>query len=92
MLLPKKSFLNDDGTISGLKIYESIKENTAVSSKNVIGTWKITSGTYYVTFTIDNIEYKGIFCKQRDESAEKTEKLVFSAIGENNQCIWGVKK
>lgn len=88
----QKIFLNDDGTISGLKIYESIKENTAVSSKDVIGTWKITSGTYYATFTIDNIEYKGVFCKQRDESAEKTEKLVFSAIGENNQCIWGVKK
>ncbi len=84
--------LNADGTISGLKVYESVKGNTAVSSKDVIGNWETTHGTYYVTFMIDNVEYKGIFCKQKDESKNKTEKLVFSAIGENNQCIWGVKK
>ena len=84
--------LNADGTVSGLKVYESAKENTAVSYKDVTGNWKITQGTYYVTFTIDNVEYKGVFCKQYDESKEKTEKLVFSAVGENNQCIWGVKR
>lgn len=84
--------LNADGTVSGLKVYESAKENTAVSYKDVTGNWKITQGTYYVTFTVDNVEYKGVFCKQYDESKEKTEKLVFSAVGENNQCIWGVKR
>ncbi len=84
--------LNADGTISGLKVYESVKENNKLSSKDVAGNWKITHGTYYVSFIIDNVEYKGVFCKQKDESKEKTEKLVFSAIGENNQCIWGVKR
>ena len=88
----QKIILNRDGTISGLKSYECIKENTAISSKDVSGNWEMISGTYYVTFTIDNVEYKGVFCKQNDESAENKEKLVFSAIGENNQCIWGVKQ
>lgn len=84
--------LNSDGTISGLKVYECVKENTAVSSKDVSGTWVTKDDTYYVKFIIDDIEYNGVFCKQKDESTHKTEKLVLSAIGENNQCIWGVKK
>ncbi len=83
---------NADGTITGLKNYEEIKENTAVSSKDVSGSWKIKDGTNYVTITVDGIEYEGIFCKQNDESAYKTEKLVFSAMGNNNECIWGVKR
>ena len=88
----QKVTLNVDGSVSGLKVYDSVKENTAVSCKDVTGNWKITQGTYYVIFIIDNVEYKGVFCKQYDESKEKTEKLVFSAVGENNQCIWGVKR
>lgn len=84
--------LNADGTITGLKVYESIKENTAVSSRDVSGTWKTVDGTAYVNFVIDGITYEGVFCKQKDESSDKTEKLVFSAVGNNNECIWGVKK
>lgn len=84
--------LNADGTISGLKKYESTKENTAVSSKNVSGSWETKDNTYYVTFIIDSVEYNGVFCKQRDESGEKTEKIVFSAVGNNNESIWGVKR
>lgn len=84
--------LNYDGTITGIKTYESIKENTAVSSKNVSGTWQVKDGTAYITFVIDNVNYEGVFCMQKDESADRTEKLVFSAVGENNECVWGVKK
>ncbi len=83
---------NADGTISGLKVYESIKENTAVSSRDVLGTWEIKDNTNYVNIIIDGVEYNGVFCMQNDESADKAEKLVFSGIGTNNQCIWGVKK
>ena len=84
--------LNADGTISELKVYESTKENANVSSKNVNGNWSVKNNSPFVTFTIDGVTYEGVICKQMDESAEKTEKLVFSAIGNNNQCIWGVKK
>lgn len=83
--------LNADGSVSGLKKYESIKENTAVSSKDADSSWSVKDGTPYVTFIIDGVKYEGIFCVQKDE-ADKSEKLVFSAIGENNECIWGVKK
>ncbi len=84
--------LNSDGAITGLKVYESIKENTAVSEKEVSGTWKVKNGTAYAEFTIDGIKYEGIFCKQKDESKDSAEKIVFAAIGSNNECIWGVKK
>lgn len=84
--------LNADGTISNLKAYESRKQNTAVSSRDVSGIWTVKDGTAYITFVIDGVTYEGIFCKQIDESKEKTEKIVFSAMGNNNECIWGVKK
>ncbi len=84
--------LNADGTITGLKVYESVKNNTNVSSREVSGTWAIKVGTAYATFVIDGVTYEGVFCVQKDESAEKTEKLVFSAMGSNNECVWGVKK
>lgn len=84
--------LNADGTITGIKTYESIKENTAVSSRETSGIWKVKEDTAYITFVIDGVSYEGVLCAQKDESAEKTEKLVFSAMGNNNECIWGVKR
>lgn len=93
IIAPTQSItLNADGTISGLKVYESIKENTAVSSREVSGSWKATEGTAYITIVIDGTTYEGVFCIQKDESSAKTEKLVFSAIGSNNECVWGVKE
>ena len=84
--------LNADGTISNLKVYESTKQNTAVSSKDISGTWAVKDSTAYITFVIDGVTYEGVFCKQADESKERTEKIVFSAMGNNNECIWGVKR
>ena len=84
--------LNADGTISNLKSYESTKQNTAVSSKDVNGAWTVKDNTAYITFVIDGVTYEGVFCKQADESKERTEKIVFSAMGNNNECIWGVKR
>ncbi len=86
----QKILLNSDGTISGLKVYQAEKENTALSSKNVSGVWEIKEGTAYVTFTIDSTVFSGVFCRQTEENSGR-EKIVFSAIGENNESIWGVK-
>lgn len=93
IIVPTQSItLNADGTISGLKVYQSVKDNTNVSSHDVNGTWQVEEGSAYITLVIDGVTYEGVLCMQKDESAEKTEKLVFSAMGENNECIWGVKK
>lgn len=84
--------LNADGTISGLKVYESVKGNTAVSSADAEGTWQVKSGTAYITVKIDGTVYNGTFCIQYDESKDNAQKIVFSLVGENNECIWGIKK
>lgn len=92
IIAPTQSItLNTDGTVSGLKIYEATKQNTAVSSRNAEGTWEVKDGTSYITFNIDGTSYEGVFCTQTEENTGK-EKIVFSAVGENNECIWGVKR
>ncbi len=48
-------------------------------------------GTAYITFMIDGTAFSGVFCKQIEENTGK-EKLVFAAVGENNECVWGVKR
>jgi arabinan endo-1,5-alpha-L-arabinosidase len=76
MLTTQSVTLNSDGTITG----------------DVTGTWSRTSGTYYMQMVIGGVTYKGIFFKQTNESATSPAiVMTFSAIGSNNQTIWGSK-
>lgn len=61
-------------------------------SGDCVGTWEWDENGNYITFIIDNIKYEGVITRQRDETKNKEEKIVFSAIGEDNTSIWGVKK
>lgn len=67
--------LNPDFTISG----------------DIVGTWSVKDNTNYITLKINNEIYNGVICIQKDESENKTEKIVFSAMGVN-EALWGVKK
>ncbi len=80
-----------DGTITNLKVFESLKENTAVSSRAAAGRWTYTQGASYVEIEIDGVKYQGVLAIQKEENGG-SEKIVFSAVGENNECLWGVKK
>lgn len=73
MLDTQRVSLNPDGTITGA--YN--------------GTWTYQSGTYYCQMTINNVVYKGVFFKQKDESSAHNEVMTFSLIGTNNESIWG---
>ena len=73
MLATQRVSLNPDGTITGA--YN--------------GTWTYQSGTYYCQMTINNVVYKGVFFKQKDESSVHNEVMTFSLIGANNESIWG---
>lgn len=75
MLTTSHVALNSDGTISG----------------DYTGTWAYKSGTYYCTMIIGGVTYKGVFFKQKDESASHPERMTFSLIGSNNETIWGSK-
>ncbi len=68
--------LNKDGKISG----------------GVTGTWSMKDGTYYMSVTLNGVTYDGVFFYQQDESAKVHRTMTFSAIGTNNETIWGVQK
>ncbi|MDE6787747.1 MAG: RICIN domain-containing protein [Ruminococcus sp.] len=67
--------LNTDGTVTG----------------DIKGTWTMSENSADMTFTFDNVTYKGSFIVQADESSKMVKKMTFTATG-NNTCIWGSKK
>lgn len=75
MLTTNTVTLNQNGTITG----------------DYTGTWTYTSGKYYCQMKIGGVTYKGVFFKQKDESATHKEVMTFTLIGSNNQTIWGTK-
>lgn len=72
---PKNITLNENGTISG----------------DISGTWTWESGSPYMSVVYNGVTYKGEFLVQADESAAQTERMTFTATG-NNTCVWGSKK
>ena len=75
MLRTDSVTLNSNGTISG-----------AYSGK-----WSYTPGTYYCKMVIGGVTYKGVFFKQKDESANHKNVMTFSLIGSDNKAVWGSK-
>lgn len=67
--------LNSDRTISG----------------DITGTWSKDDSNYYMNAVIDGVTYSGIFFKQQDESKYENKVMTFSAVGNNNEVIWGSK-
>lgn len=55
------------------------------------GTWeKIKGKNYdYITLLINGTEYQGVFFKQHDENGTSEPVMTFTAVGNNNTCIWG---
>ncbi|MBQ7131698.1 MAG: RICIN domain-containing protein [Oscillospiraceae bacterium] len=67
--------LNTDGTVSG----------------DITGTWTMKNGSADMTLVYNGVTYKGTFIVQADESSAMTQKMTFTATG-NNTCVWGSKK
>ncbi len=68
--------LREDGSIGG-----------AVS-----GTWEKKDsgkGYDYVTMSIGEVTYKGIFFRQHKENTDTEPVMTFSCVGDDNTCIWG---
>ncbi len=84
------------GTVSdGSSVKEprivKLKSNGTITGEKYNGTWKTTGGTYYADFEINGIVFHGVFFEQHDESRECNLVMTFTAIGENNETVWGVK-
>ncbi|MGN0532878.1 MAG: family 43 glycosylhydrolase [Eubacterium sp.] len=91
VLPTQKIELAADGKIYCLKDYSYTTTNANTGSKAVAGAWKAEVGTYYASFVINGVNYSGVFCKQRDESAAGNSVMTFAAAGDNNAEIWGVQ-
>ncbi|MBP3249236.1 MAG: family 43 glycosylhydrolase [Ruminococcus sp.] len=72
---PHTITLGQDGTVSGY----------------ATGTWVMKDGTPYMSITFGGTTYKGAFLVQGDESSAQTQRMTFTATG-NNTCVWGSKK
>lgn len=73
---PKNVVLNADGKISGA----------------ATGTWEEKEGSYYAKFVIGGVTYSGVFFEQLSEESQGKKVMTFTAIGTNNQTIWGSKR
>lgn len=52
------------------------------------GSYEVSKNSNYVTLTVDDVTYHGVIIEMIDEGGNDT--LCFSAVGENNETIWGV--
>ncbi len=79
MIYSQKVTLYADGTVDGA----------------MTGTWSKSTDAGkdydYITLELDDVEYKGIVCKQFNEEATPQKVMTFSVIGSNNTCLWGSK-
>lgn len=57
-------------------------------SGEIEGTFEIEEGTSNITIAIDEVIYQGVILDMADEAGNPTR--CFSAVGSNNQTIWGV--
>lgn len=93
-IIGEYAFVNHGLESDGSKVRATqtlvLRSNGTVTG-DVTGTWTAKDNTYYMSIKIGNTTYSGVFFRQTAElSSSKV--MTFTAIGTNNQTIWGVKK
>ncbi len=74
-----------EGVIKPVKI--TLNGDGSISGEKT-GTWSMNGK--YVTMTVDNIEYKGVFIEQKNELGTRDMTMTFTVAGDN-EAAWGVK-
>ncbi|MBQ3947002.1 MAG: RICIN domain-containing protein [Ruminococcus sp.] len=84
-------FINHGNATNGTIInYQNIKLNADHTiSGAVTGKWEESSGSDAAVITIGNQKYSGYFVAAENEKGTKV--MSFTAVGSNNQTIWGAK-
>lgn len=79
-----------NGTNGNLISYQNIKFNADHTiSGAVTGTWEEDAGSAAATFTVGGQRYSGYFIAAENEKGTKV--MSFTAVGSNNQTIWGTQ-
>ena len=69
----------------------TLEEDGSVSGA-FVGTWESSDsgkGYDYATITLNDVVYRGFFFRQSKETKEMEQTMTFSALGDDNTCIWG---
>lgn len=74
-------------TVHGSEEY--LLNNGKITGTELNGTYSVQENTNNITMIIDNTTYKGILFSMKDEAGNPV--FCFSAVGENNECLWGVQ-
>lgn len=86
-------YIVDHGTDISDKIREAeactLTKDGTLSGEELNGTFSIKEGTDYITLTIDGTTYEGVLIDMEDEAGNPVR--CFSAVGENNETLWGVQ-
>lgn len=75
-----------DDKIAQPEILYLLIDGTACT-KDLKGTWTMEEGTYYMTVTLGERTFTGVFCQMPDEAGNSC--MTFSAVG-GNESVWGV--
>ncbi len=67
-----------------------LRKNGAITG-DATGTWSAKAGSYHMNVKIGNVTYSGVFLRQTKETSD-AQVMTFTAIGTNNQTVFGVKK
>lgn len=85
---------NTDGKMLSVQNAELLANGTIRG--DITGTWKKTTAVDceydYITMQIGDVVYKGVFYEQQSEKENKDTVMTFSAIGNDNTCLWGSHK
>ena len=87
-------YLVNHGTDISDKVHKpqriQLNADRTVTGEELEGTWEEEEGTPYIDVTLgENILYKELYLEMTDEAGNDT--MCFSAKGDNNETIWGVK-
>lgn len=86
-------YLVNHGTDISDKVHKpqkiQLNADGTVTGEELDGTWSAEEGTPYIDVTLGETTYTGVVLEMTDEAGNDT--MCFSAKGENNETIWGVK-
>ena len=85
-------YMIDQGTAVSAEIAKPVilylNADGTAKTQDSEGTWEMREGTYFMTVTLGERTYSGVFCEMPDEAG--TPAMTFSAVG-HNESVWGVK-
>ena len=86
-------YLVNHGTDISDKVHKpqriQLNADRTVTGEELEGTWEEEEGTPYIDVTLGENAYTGVVLEMTDEAGNDT--MCFSAKGDNNETIWGVK-